>query len=466
MAGRLGVVLLPAFRDQKANEIHRIMLTVWKADPKLFEDLTAEAQVVLAEAQKWLGGHFFEKAWQHGPWVESMLQRTASLLASNDETLTVSRLPQLMIGGEILVGAPRLDTIRTRLDRNGADAARESEVTDSKPLAEVKPEVSKETGARLEFEKNTLNLPEVVKGEKGTGKFVFTNTGTDPLKILKIKASCGYTTVAGLEQTVLPGEKGSFEVALDSSRFVGKLSKSIDVTTNAGNGVNGVLKVTIQANVWSPVKMTRYSASFGTLIKGRPQKPMSIMLTVTDEDPLEISKPTSTNPAFAMDFKTLEVGRRYELVVSPPQIESGLEQVTITIPLGHPRLEKMEFPIYARVAEAVEVMPKTLPLWSTRGSAPSSRILTVSCHDRSLAKFLITDIKISGTEEITAKAKPVRSSRWAQIEVIVPAAFDSSTLQGKNVFVTLTTNHPEYPEIRVPVTAYTPSRAAPSPRSQ
>ncbi len=71
---------------------------------------------------------------------------------------------------------------------------------------------------------------------KGSGKyeheFTFKNTGKSEMKIHKIKATCGCTTV-NPEKTVLkPGESSSFKIVFSSGGMRGKQNKSIYVITN------------------------------------------------------------------------------------------------------------------------------------------------------------------------------------------------------------------------------------------
>jgi len=71
---------------------------------------------------------------------------------------------------------------------------------------------------------------------KGSGKyeheFTFKNTGKSELKIHKIKATCGCTTV-NPEKTILkPGESSSFKTVFSPGGMRGKQNKSIYVITN------------------------------------------------------------------------------------------------------------------------------------------------------------------------------------------------------------------------------------------
>ena len=71
-----------------------------------------------------------------------------------------------------------------------------------------------------------------------TGKvscvFEFTNTGKSDLILQNVKASCGCTTPDWTKTPVKPGEKGTVEATYNASGRPGAFSKTITVTTNAG----------------------------------------------------------------------------------------------------------------------------------------------------------------------------------------------------------------------------------------
>jgi hypothetical protein len=63
-------------------------------------------------------------------------------------------------------------------------------------------------------------------------KYRFTNVGTHPVKIQKVKASCGCTTAAPSKTEVAPGESGEIEGKFIFGGRTGKQQKSIVVTTS------------------------------------------------------------------------------------------------------------------------------------------------------------------------------------------------------------------------------------------
>ena len=74
-----------------------------------------------------------------------------------------------------------------------------------------------------------------------TGKvsctFEFTNTGKSDLIVQNVKASCGCTTPDWTKTPVKPGEKGFVEATYNATGRPGAFSKTITVTTNAGEQV-------------------------------------------------------------------------------------------------------------------------------------------------------------------------------------------------------------------------------------
>lgn len=455
MAGDVGVVLVPAYRDPGAEEMHRIMLTIWKEDAACFEELVAgmvsgqlpaEPAKVLELAQARQSGKVYQMAWNNAAWLDESLRLGRELLAANDSRLEVSTLPQLMVGGEVLLGVPRVETLVSLL----GESPQPSGLAAAERPAPAP--FSGSTGEpRIEFEQSRLELAEVTRGEEATGEFTYTNTGTAPLEILGIKSSCGCATVEGWKRTVAPGEKGSFKVVLDTSKVADAVTKSIGVTTNAANLEAGATNVLVTARVWTPVTLSTHSASFGVIPVGEEARPKQITITVKDGESLTIGQPACSNAYFETALEETEPGRQFVLTVSIPDLETRAESGEITIPLGNPRMPELKLPVYARVAERVEVNPKQLRLSAAPLESPLRRVLTVYCHDRSFREFEILSIEVVNAKgiEVTPKSSP--SPFWRQIEVAILPGFDPKRAEEQKAAIVIETNHPEIGRIRVPV---------------
>ena len=66
-------------------------------------------------------------------------------------------------------------------------------------------------------------------------KFEFTNTGSVPLVISNVQASCGCTTPSWTREPIAPGAKGSITATYNPKNRPGRFDKSITVTSNSEN---------------------------------------------------------------------------------------------------------------------------------------------------------------------------------------------------------------------------------------
>jgi hypothetical protein len=93
----------------------------------------------------------------------------------------------------------------------------------------------------IEFERTTHNFGEIVKGEKKSYAFKFTNTGDAPLIINQVIASCGCTAPYYPKEPIMPGESGFIKLKYDSSgQREDKFQKNARVMSNTVPNVNTI----------------------------------------------------------------------------------------------------------------------------------------------------------------------------------------------------------------------------------
>ncbi len=104
--------------------------------------------------------------------------------------------------------------------------------------------VAQQKKATISFEKDVHDYG-TFKEEAGKQKYVFkfTNTGSVPLILSNVKASCGCTTPVWTKTPIVPGQKGEISVAYDPKNRPGKFNKSITVFSNASTPTK-VLRIT------------------------------------------------------------------------------------------------------------------------------------------------------------------------------------------------------------------------------
>lgn len=85
----------------------------------------------------------------------------------------------------------------------------------------------------------------MIKEEAGPAEFdfKFKNTGTEPLKIVNVRASCGCTTPNWTREEVAPGGEGFIRASYNPRNRPGPFHKTLTVTTSAAQNNTVVLRI-------------------------------------------------------------------------------------------------------------------------------------------------------------------------------------------------------------------------------
>jgi len=98
--------------------------------------------------------------------------------------------------------------------------------------------------SKIQFKTLTHDFGQVKEANGSVSyEFEFTNTGTAPLIIQNVEASCGCTTPSWPKIPVAPGKKGVIKASYDPNNRPGAFTKTINVTSNAQTA-----KVTLTIN--------------------------------------------------------------------------------------------------------------------------------------------------------------------------------------------------------------------------
>ncbi|RMG69675.1 MAG: DUF1573 domain-containing protein [Bacteroidetes bacterium] len=84
----------------------------------------------------------------------------------------------------------------------------------------------------VEWAETTYDFGQIEPGSKVKHTFTFRNTGEHPLKITRVKPSCGCTSPDWSREEIAPGEEGFVEVVFNSAGKSGMQHKTVTVTGN------------------------------------------------------------------------------------------------------------------------------------------------------------------------------------------------------------------------------------------
>jgi len=92
---------------------------------------------------------------------------------------------------------------------------------------------------KIQFEQTTYDFGRIrEEGGKVTGRFTFTNVGTEDLVLTNVRPGCGCTAANYSHDPVAPGQQGYIEATYNPYNRPGGFTKNIRVTTNEPQFIN------------------------------------------------------------------------------------------------------------------------------------------------------------------------------------------------------------------------------------
>lgn len=90
-------------------------------------------------------------------------------------------------------------------------------------------------GAIFAWSETTFDFGRIIANKPVTHEFTFVNTGTEPLVISNVKASCGCTVAEYTQEPIAPGSSGVVKAKYNAAA-VGVFTKTVTVTANTEGG--------------------------------------------------------------------------------------------------------------------------------------------------------------------------------------------------------------------------------------
>ena len=322
-----------------------------------------------------------------------------------------------------------------------AAAARRTPVLLSAPVAD---RADSQSGPRIQFAAPVYDAGRLAGGEVVKHTYVFTNIGDGVLEISDVRASCGCTTTGNWSRRVEPGQTGSIPIQFNSGNFNGPVVKPITVTCNDPKQPTVILQV--KATVWKPFEVTPQFAVLNVTSEA-PSKSTTVRIRNNTGEPLTLSSPVSSNPAFAAELKTVEPGLAYELVVSTvPPLSGPNAAGTITVQTSSTNHPTVGVSVWASVQQAVMVMPALIHL--PRVPLSSAMPYSISIRNNGTNALVLTEPS-ANAQGVEVKVKEIQPGRYFTLTASFPAGFTIDP--DDEVELSVKSNHPKYPLIRVPV---------------
>jgi hypothetical protein len=102
------------------------------------------------------------------------------------------------------------------------------------------------SGAVISFTESSIDFGDLSQGDKVAHTFTLKNTGTSPLIISNVAATCGCTVPSWPKDPIAPGQTADIQVSFNSAGKVGKQNSIVRIYSNASEPIE---KVSLISNV-------------------------------------------------------------------------------------------------------------------------------------------------------------------------------------------------------------------------
>lgn len=325
-------------------------------------------------------------------------------------------------------------------DRAGSSGARAKSI--SKPTVVLKPgEVP-----GIKFDTPEYEFGRVRAGKDIIHDFWFTNTGTGPLELLRVKPSCGCTTAGNYDRIVQPGKSGRIPIRMGTGKADGTMNKSVRVTTNIP-GSNSSVTLRLKGQVWQPVEVKPPTATFGRITNETASESLEQTLMIVNRvgGDFKIGNVRSSDRRFTASVAPADDGKTYTLTVTlVPPLKPGQNAAKITMTTGIREKPKLEVGVYAFVTTSIDISPKRMILKRNR-PAPITRKFYI--RNNTKEPFRITNLKATNPG-LKIELKDIRNSLTYRLTVEVPK--DYTPAPGGDT-ISFNTDNPAAPLLEISI---------------
>ena len=319
--GRLAIVKLPGYFDDNGRNIHRMMLSLFKANRPLYDEisaqlyseiLTAKAPAVQEQIEKRMGKLEFSRILiLHSPWAEARLKETKEISNINKSITGNGRLPQLIAGKTVETGSNDNPSHYYKLFADNFGLT----LGDAPVLA---------------YEPASIDFGEVIAMGEASAALTLTNLGKRPIVFGPMQRPKGVIVTDAPEQ-LAPGESRKVTVRLQVPQIPDGRGDSFFVIRS--NAMEAEMKVPLLAAVRNPFTLEPAALDFGNIQPGSTS-PVTI-LKLRMDIPAKIGDVTASLPDFIITNTEIADGGKIILISlkAVPSVSNGYRSGFLNIPL-------------------------------------------------------------------------------------------------------------------------------------
>lgn len=211
----------------------------------------------------------------------------------------------------------------------------------------------------LAFERLLEEVKAPADATQVTADFKFTNKGDKPVTISKSDPGCSCLSVqiSGGKLKYAPGESGTVRATFDVGNFSGTVDKAIGLWLDNATGDKPSMHLTVRIEIPVLVTMEPKTATWDV---GAKPEPKTISIRMAEGQNIKVLSAKCSSPLFQQELKTIEEGKKYDLIVTPKSADSpgmGVIRIETDCPISKHRLQQA----FAVVRKPVAAQAATQP---------------------------------------------------------------------------------------------------------
>lgn len=291
-----------------------------------------------------------------------------------------------------------------------------------------------------------------------TRSLVFTNTGGAPLQIGDFQASCSCVQPAVGTLTVAPGSHAGFEVGVLSPDRSGPFRETLTYTSNDPAHPSGT--VTFEGAVFRSVEAIPDFAVLAVTPDSGTNESVHVRIVNHGPDPVDLGEPRGMNPAFDARLVTRNPGFDYQLVVWTTRRLSNANHFGVfKLATSSSEVPELTVTVMVPGLAAVVVTPQEWRLSGGPVVRPEDRFRSFFIRGTTEHALRVTNaaVNVPGARVALDTLEP---GRLVVARVELPSGYEPAP--GSAAELSLHTNHPRFPRLRIPIGLRLASNPEPS----
>jgi len=376
----------------------------------------------------------------------------------------------LVIGALLVPGGLRAETETPDKgpDNGAVGDVKKSAETQAQPAVKAKPKATAKKGVfrplppPKDFTPPVMHIDEpaydwgtALQGEVIKHSFVIHNRGGSPLRIVKVKPSCGCTTAGKPEKPIEPGKSDVVTLQIDTKKFTGAVNKTASIRSNAST-VD--VKVTMKGNV-DPFFEIDPKAPKVNIVRGGTSPPLKVKLRKKTKADFTIKGVTTESKVLTAELAEIEKGSLYEVSLvansSNDDRKYYYENVQVEVEANG---QEFKIPIRVSVAvkDRIDIQPRTSVYFGRKDtqtlSKPDAAPLIKALDLQSLGgpdhTFKVTDVSNANPTFVT-KLETVEDGKHYRLIVSMSSVPTGNTARTIRDTILIKTDDPTVKELKV-----------------